>query len=425
MRITYLVHGFVPYENAGTEQHCALLREYFIREGHQVQVISATRAIGKLHGHTFKEGSINPILRIVNNIPSRPLEQCEVDANITEIVEQAIEEFQPDVVHVHHIQFLSSNIRFTQPSLFTFHDAWMWCPSGGTLFRYPHLKACSNPTPKDCAHCYAHWRPQPSSVGNILIQLAQYLQPLISSRRLHQLWKKIPSIIRKPIAQEKQQPKLESEKALQKRNQAMNNFLKQINILISPSNFLAESVRKQFNRQVTVIRHGVEDKRPHIGGNGLVYIGTMAHHKGVTIIEEAYLLAFPQKEIAICFYGTGPVSVNLPVGGPLTRAEVLNALQHADALVMGSLWYENAPMIISEARAMGCPIIAPNIGGIPELIEDGLDGLLYPAGDTIALAQAMKVILMRTWQPTVPTSMTEMMTTYTNLYHQLCTKSEP
>ena len=50
MKISYLVHGFPPRENAGTEQHTARLVEQMTHRGHQVQVIAATRAPGRLHG---------------------------------------------------------------------------------------------------------------------------------------------------------------------------------------------------------------------------------------------------------------------------------------------------------------------------------------------------------------------------------------
>jgi glycosyltransferase involved in cell wall biosynthesis len=64
-------------------------------------------------------------------------------------------------------------------------------------------------------------------------------------------------------------------------------------------------------------------------------------------------------------------------------------LASARALVLGSIWPENAPLVILEARAAGCPVIAPAIGGIPELVEEGVDGWLYPAGDVAALAERM------------------------------------
>jgi L-malate glycosyltransferase len=47
-------------------------------------------------------------------------------------------------------------------------------------------------------------------------------------------------------------------------------------------------------------------------------------------------------------------------------------------------------MVILEARACGCPVIAPALGGIPELVQEGRDGLLYPGGDEAGLAAAMQ-----------------------------------
>ena len=74
----------------------------------------------------------------------------------------------------------------------------------------------------------------------------------------------------------------------------------------------------------------------------------------------------------------------------LDRQGVARALSEARLLVMGSRWPENAPLVISEARAAGCPVVAPEIGGVPELVTVGADGLLYPPGDVHALARALR-----------------------------------
>ena len=82
-----------------------------------------------------------------------------------------------------------------------------------------------------------------------------------------------------------------------------------------------------------------------------------------------------------------------PVGPILNPTEVRALLRSARALVLGARWPENAPLIINEARAAGCPVIAPAIGGIPELIEDGIDGILWNPDDDLSLVRAMEVLI--------------------------------
>ena len=87
-------------------------------------------------------------------------------------------------------------------------------------------------------------------------------------------------------------------------------------------------------------------------------------------------------------------------------------------MVLGSIWPENAPMIILEARAIGCPIIAPCIGGIPEIIEDGIDGILYTPGDVHSLASAMHNIFKKAWIVTPPNTLAKMISEYEHLYQE-------
>jgi glycosyltransferase involved in cell wall biosynthesis len=74
---------------------------------------------------------------------------------------------------------------------------------------------------------------------------------------------------------------------------------------------------------------------------------------------------------------------------------VTAALRSASALVLGSRWPENCPMVVIEARAAGCPVVAPRIGGLPELIQEGRDGFLYRPGDGNALAAALRAVVER------------------------------
>lgn len=74
------------------------------------------------------------------------------------------------------------------------------------------------------------------------------------------------------------------------------------------------------------------------------------------------------------------------------RRNVPDWLAAADINVLPS-FYEGLPLTILEAMASGLPSVASNVGGIPEAIEDGVSGLLVPAGDPRRLAEAISILL--------------------------------
>ncbi len=77
--------------------------------------------------------------------------------------------------------------------------------------------------------------------------------------------------------------------------------------------------------------------------------------------------------------------------GWLDEPGVLRALQDAHALLMPS-FAEGLPMVIMEAMAAGRLVIATYIAGIPELVQEGKTGWLVPAGDALALSEAMRAM---------------------------------
>ena len=399
--ILYIVHGFPPRENAGTEQHCKDLALYFSQQGYRVSVIAATREIGKRQHTVYKEtlGKIS-IWRIVNNIPARPLKQGESSPQIDAIVQKIVQNIQPDIIHFHHIQFLSSTLRFSQPTIYTLHDAWLFCPSGGTEIEIPRHTICSGPQNAKCSRCYTHWKPQPTRFGQKLIDLSEILSPFLSTNRLHQLWQLVPNTIRTRISQDRSMKNQFDEpiQDVQKRRTCMLEFANSIDVLISPSSYLAKRITDNHIKSPVVIRHGfVMPPLKHKGGNGFVFLGGFHHHKGIDILYAAYEHAksqfphttktFPELHI----FGSGSPSKNnisIKGNGVIPHEHILELLRHSDALVMASRWPENAPMVIGEARSVGCPIIAPNIGGISEILQDGVDGILYTPNDIISLSEA-------------------------------------
>lgn len=75
--------------------------------------------------------------------------------------------------------------------------------------------------------------------------------------------------------------------------------------------------------------------------------------------------------------------------GPQPRDRVLELFRAADAAVLSSAW-ENFPHTVVEALAAGTPVIATDVGGVREAVEDERNGLVVPAGDVDALAAALR-----------------------------------
>jgi glycosyltransferase involved in cell wall biosynthesis len=75
--------------------------------------------------------------------------------------------------------------------------------------------------------------------------------------------------------------------------------------------------------------------------------------------------------------------------GPLGRERVLELLAAADAALLSSSW-ENFPHVLVEALAAGTPVIATRVGGVPEIVEDGVNGLLVAPNDVAELAGAIR-----------------------------------
>jgi len=75
--------------------------------------------------------------------------------------------------------------------------------------------------------------------------------------------------------------------------------------------------------------------------------------------------------------------------GQVSRDTVEQEYRSARFLVVPSRWFEGCPLVILEAMAHGLPVIASRIGGLPELVDEGVTGLLFEPGNQDDLARAM------------------------------------
>jgi glycosyltransferase involved in cell wall biosynthesis len=78
--------------------------------------------------------------------------------------------------------------------------------------------------------------------------------------------------------------------------------------------------------------------------------------------------------------------------GSGTRDDVLRLFRGADAVLVTSAW-ENLPHTVPEALAVGTPVVATAVGGIPEVVVDGVNGLLVPPHDVVAIAGAIERVV--------------------------------
>lgn len=131
-------------------------------------------------------------------------------------------------------------------------------------------------------------------------------------------------------------------------------------------------------------------------GGYFVYAGRLAPEKGLATLLRAAALARQKLVLA----GTGPeeprlrrlaedFGADVSFAGHLGKPELKGLIGEALALILPSEWYENAPVSILEAYALGRPVIGARIGGIPELVADGGTGLLVEPGHAAGLAEAM------------------------------------
>jgi glycosyltransferase involved in cell wall biosynthesis len=137
------------------------------------------------------------------------------------------------------------------------------------------------------------------------------------------------------------------------------------------------------------------------------FVGTLVWHKGLHVLLEAVrqlpvgawemeawgaLDTFPDYTDELRRMAAGrPVHLR----GAFPNEQAAEVYSRFDLLVVPSLWPENSPLVIHEAFMAGVPVVAARIGGIPELIHDGVNGVLYDAHSASSLADALRGLILR------------------------------
>lgn len=174
-----------------------------------------------------------------------------------------------------------------------------------------------------------------------------------------------------------------------------------IDAFISPSRYLAD----------VMVEGGLPAERMHVIPNFVadgqfrddsprevsdppmvLFVGRLEEVKGVRILLEAARTVTPEVEVILVGHGPLEEEVRQAERDGVVRYlgrrdwnEIAQLMDRARALVVPSLWEENCPMVVLEAGARGCPVIASDRGGLRELVKHRRDGLLFSTGDANAL----------------------------------------
>ncbi|MBI4135522.1 glycosyltransferase [Candidatus Uhrbacteria bacterium] len=191
-------------------------------------------------------------------------------------------------------------------------------------------------------------------------------------------------------------------------------------VIISPSQFLLDEYRKRGffpKSRIAVVRNPVIFQKTEnriqktdfcppssvLRPPRFLYIGQLEPYKGLHLLLEAWKeFSGAHKDAELIIAGTGSMKEEVErTAKSLTRMQYvgfvaqdkLDALfSKVHAMILPSLAYENSPTSIGEAFAYGLPVIASRIGGIPELVQDGINGVLFEPGNFKALVLAMEKV---------------------------------
>jgi glycosyltransferase involved in cell wall biosynthesis len=134
----------------------------------------------------------------------------------------------------------------------------------------------------------------------------------------------------------------------------------------------------------------------------LIAAGRLVEIKGFPLLLDAVAdLRRQGRDVQLTIAGDGParqaleqqasrlgIADRIIFAGWKNQDELRTLYRRSDAYVMSS-FAEGVPVVLMEAMATGVPCVAPRINGIPELIRDGMDGLLFTASDVAELVEAI------------------------------------
>jgi glycosyltransferase involved in cell wall biosynthesis len=409
MRILQVVHDFLPHSVAGVEVYTLELSLELVRRGHDVTILHATRGPGQTQ-YDLAEGEVQglPVRRMVQNYPYRPLDEVALDPQAERRFEEVVRELAPDVVHFQHLWGWSAALpalarRHGAAAVVHLHDHWLVCPSGGQRF-HPDGIFCEDLGRVDCDACYARFRSREGPLERLALRAARRIPPPFPPDILHRSFAALPdgarSLLKRANAGRRPAGSPAPALVASDRRALYLEALAEADAFVSPSMDLARRMATQGYPFALHVPNGTslgrgDEPLPGVAAPdrplSLLFLGSPLPHKGVHVLAEAASRVTPRVCLEVCGERPAPeYRKQLERAGaswraPAGRHEIAALVDRADLLCLPSLWPENAPLTLLEARARRRPVLASDIGGIPETAQ----GRLLPPGDVDRWTEAI------------------------------------
>jgi Nucleoside-diphosphate-sugar epimerases len=367
LRVLKVIHGFPPYFMAGSEVYSYQLVYGLSKNGVDVGVFTRIEDPfnnGYASEYTIEKGVM--INRINNNSKEYILADKYVNDKIDSAFEKFLLEFEPDVVHIGHLSHLSTNIvkiakKYNIPVVMTIHDFWMFCFRGQMINYEGNI--CTGPNEKSCMSCLRD-RLKDHALLDDFRNYRNHMDAIINS----------------------------------------------IDVFIAPSEHVADFYKRMGVDKNTIIsmRYGFDKNRitykeRKFNKSSKIrfgYTGRVIPVKGIKTVVEAFK-AVESKTATLTVYGNsdkyaqnlGEEDERIQFKGQYHVEGINEILNNIDILTVPSEWYEVSPLVIQEALLAGIPVITSELGGMKELIQNGVNGYLVPYGQKNELTTLMQRIV--------------------------------
>jgi glycosyltransferase involved in cell wall biosynthesis len=398
MKVIIAVHHFPPHHTGGSEWEAYRIAATLQERGHDVRVICVENIdSGPAKGVAWEDDIFNGVrvrrLSFDEAAMPDPFRWEYDNPWIGDHLRQFLTEHRPDIFHLISGYLISASVlnvarQLQIPAVVSLMDYWFLCKRI-TMLRTDGLVSTLPINPLTCARCMGEEKRRHRWLGRIV--------PIVES--LYWRLQKMDS------------------RNLQKRQTFLRQTLNQADAIISRSKFLRSIFIEAGGTpdRIIFLRQGLD--LPDLSPEALKktssppplrvgYIGQIAWHKGVHVLFEA-ARRMPNAPLIVKAYGDPTTFPDysqrlrrfsardrrLELAGSYPRGNLNKILSELDVIVVPSLWYENSPNVILEAFAYRTPVIASDLGGMAELVQDGKNGLLFPRGDANGLARQLQLLL--------------------------------